>query len=133
MKRKNILLTALLLSISTFSFAQLAVGGNKDAHNCMTSAGYTYSNIRKDCVKLYEEKIQLREVSLTSLSSMATLIFSNNNEQVEVFSPAYPSGIILTRTGKEGNYTWKKGDLSLTQDGGYKLMKDNRVIYTGTK
>ena len=38
------------------------VGADKDAHGCIGSAGYTYSVVRKDCIRLWEEGTALTPV-----------------------------------------------------------------------
>ena len=35
------------------------VGGDRDAHGCIGSAGYTYSAVRTECVRLWEVGVRL--------------------------------------------------------------------------
>ena len=67
MKIKHILLLALLTGIGGHCFVQTdsrpqsnIVGNDRDADGCIGSAGYTWSQIKKDCIRLFEEKVQLR-------------------------------------------------------------------------
>ena len=39
------------------------VGGDSDAHGCKASAGYTWSNTRASCVRLWEVGVRLKPVS----------------------------------------------------------------------
>lgn len=32
------------------------VGGDKDKHGCIASAGYTWSEVQKDCIRLWEKE-----------------------------------------------------------------------------
>lgn len=32
------------------------VGGDKDKHGCIASAGYTWSEAQKDCIRLWEKE-----------------------------------------------------------------------------
>lgn len=32
------------------------VGGDKDKHGCIASAGYTWSEVQKDCIRLWEKR-----------------------------------------------------------------------------
>jgi hypothetical protein len=74
--KKTILLGAMFLG--SFIFAQIK-GGDRDAHGCIGSAGYTYSQIKKDCVRVFEQKIKLTEVAPKgSSTSMAAVIFSKD-------------------------------------------------------
>lgn len=126
--KKTILLGTMFLG--SFTFAQTA-GGDKDAHGCIGSAGYTYSQIKKDCVRVFEQKIKLTEVAPKgSATSMAAVIFSKDLKKAEVFIPDTDGeSLILTRSGKAK--VWKKDDYVLVpfQKDEYQLKKDNVVIY----
>ena len=126
--KKSILFSAMLLS--SLAFAQ-KVGGDKDVHGCKGSAGYTYSQVKKDCVRVFEQKIKLTEVKPKgSSTSMTAIIFSKDMKKAEVFLPEENTGsLILTRLGK--GKVWKNGKYILVpyKKTGYQLKKDNVVIY----
>lgn len=117
--------------LGTLAFAQQTpvLGGDKDAHGCIGSAGYTYSQIKKNCVRTFEEKIKLKEVA-TNGDYIAAVIFSKDKKKAEVFvKDAEGGSVILTRPGKAK--AWKKDGYVLTpyKKSGYQLKKDNIVIY----
>ncbi|MEZ2334798.1 hypothetical protein AB6735_04150 [Mucilaginibacter sp. RCC_168] len=115
----------------TISYAQKATGGDRDKHGCIGSAGYTYSIIKKDCIQTFAQKIKLKEVDpKRSFSTIAAVIFSDDNKKAEIFLSDYKESQILIRTGKKGNYVWKKGDLKLTDKDGYQLKKGKKLIYS---
>ncbi|CAD7797103.1 hypothetical protein CHRY9390_00110 [Chryseobacterium aquaeductus] len=131
--RKTVLLSALFLG--SLAFAQ-TVGGDKDVHGCKGSAGYTYSQIKNDCLRVFEQKIKLNEVkSDKSYTSMTAVIFSKDMKQAEIFIPAgNAKSIILARSGK--SKIWKSGKhikenyvLEPYKKTGYQIKKDNVVIY----
>jgi hypothetical protein len=126
--KKTILFCAMLLS--SLAFAQ-KVGGDKDVHGCKGSAGYTYSQVKKDCVRVFEQKIKLTELNPKGSSiSMTAIIFSKDMKKAEVFLPEQNTGsLILTRLGK--GKVWKNDKYILTpyKKTGYQLKKDNVVIY----
>ncbi|MGK6340624.1 hypothetical protein ACMGDK_00190 [Chryseobacterium sp. DT-3] len=126
--KKTILLSAMFLG--SFAFAQIK-GGDRDAHGCIGSAGYTYSQIKKDCVRVFEQKIKLTEVAPKgSSTSMAAVIFSKDLKKAEVFVPDTDGeSLILTRAGR--GKIWKKDGYVLVpfKKNGYQLKKDNVVIY----
>src|SRR3569832_159158 len=105
MKKKIHSLGALiLLSVATI-IAQTKVGNDADEHGCRASAGYTFSIIKNECVRLFEQEIQLNEVNPEGTStSFSAIILSNDKKKAEVFLPDSKSGIILIRKGKEGSY-----------------------------
>lgn len=115
---------------TTCVFAQ-KVGGDKDAHGCIGSAGYTYSQIKNDCVRVFEQKIKLNEVKPEgSSTSMTAIIFSKDMRKAEIFLPEQNSGsLILTRIGK--GKVWKNGKYILVpyKKTLYQLKKDNIVMY----
>jgi len=134
--KKTILFSAMFLT--TFVFAQKApvVGGDKDVHGCRASAGYTYSQIRNNCVRVFEQKIKLKEVSSDkSYTTMTAVIFSKDMKRAEVFIPdASAKSIILARQGKEK--LWKSGThikdtytLVPYKKTGYQIKKNDVVIY----
>ncbi|REC80011.1 hypothetical protein DRF60_03235 [Chryseobacterium elymi] len=126
--KKTVLLGAMFLG--SFIFAQIK-GGDRDAHGCIGSAGYTYSQIKKDCVRVFEQKIKLTEVAPKgSYTSMAAVIFSKDLKKAEVFVPDTDGeSLILTRAGK--SKIWKKDGYVLVpfKKNGYQLKKDDVVIY----
>lgn len=121
----------IFLSIKTIS-GQSSMGGDKDAHGCRASAGYTFSIIKNDCVRVFEQEIQLNEVAPAGTStSISAVIFSKNKKKAEVFIPGSASGILLSRKGKKGSYVWTNGDISLSQkEKGYILKKADIAIYS---
>lgn len=38
------------------------VGGDKDKHGCIASAGYTWSEAQKDCIRLWEKGVRMNAV-----------------------------------------------------------------------
>ena len=130
--KKLFLFASILLVTSSFSFGQ-KTGGDQDEHGCLASAGYTYSIIKKTCVRVFEQKIQLNEVNPQGTSaSIAAVIFSEDNKKAEVFLPGLTPSQILVRKGTKNNYTWKKGGLVLSKKTGYEIRKDGKLIFSGS-
>ncbi|GEN71537.1 hypothetical protein [Chryseobacterium lathyri] len=135
--RKTILLGAIFVSSLAFTQQKSPVlGGDRDVHGCIGSAGYTYSQIKNDCVRVFEQKIKLKEVSSDkSYTSVTAVIFSKDMKRAEIFIPdGNAKSIILTREGK--SKMWKSGSyikeayvLVPFKKKGYQLKKDNVVIY----
>jgi len=134
--KKTILFSAMFLGSLAFAQNTPLLGGDKDAHGCKGSAGYTYSQIKNDCVRVFEQKIKLNEVnSDKSYTSMTAVIFSKNMKKAEIFIPdGAAKSIILTRQGK--GKIWKSGShikesyvLTPYKKTGYQIKKDNVVIY----
>ncbi|MGL4333183.1 MAG: hypothetical protein ACRCZQ_02360 [Bacteroidales bacterium] len=78
------------------------IGGDKDKHGCLTSAGYTWSEVRKDCIRLFESGIRMNPVADSSeYVTSGFIIFANDSSAVELYLPSEKSSEILTKTGKE--------------------------------
>ncbi|AZA85255.1 hypothetical protein C1637_05380 [Chryseobacterium lactis] len=135
--KKTILFSAMFLGSLAFAQQKAPVlGGDRDVHGCKGSAGYTYSQIKNDCVRVFEQKIKLKEVnSDKSYTTMTAVIFSKDMKRAEIFIPdGNAKSIILEREGK--NKIWKSGSyikdnylLVPYKKTGYQIKKDDVVIY----
>ncbi len=134
--KKTILFSAMFFVSLAFAQKAPIVGGDKDVHGCKGSAGYTYSQIKNDCVRVFEQKIKLNEVSSDkSYSTRTAVIFSKNMKKAEIFIPNEAAeSIILERQGKAK--IWKSGShikeiyvLVPYKKTGYQIKKDDVVIY----
>ena len=59
------------------------VGDDKDKHGCIASAGYTWSEAQKDCIRLWEKGVRMNAVD--DAEKMLFLVFSPDSTQVELF------------------------------------------------
>ncbi|MCS3870408.1 hypothetical protein J3D55_003324 [Chryseobacterium ginsenosidimutans] len=134
--KKTILFGAMFLGSLAFAQKAPVVGGDKDVHGCKGSAGYTYSQIKNDCVRVFEQKIKLNEVSSEKgYTTMTAVIFSKDMKKAEIFIPdGAAKSIILTRQGK--GKLWKSGShikesyvLTPYKKTRYQIKKDDVVIY----
>lgn len=135
--KKTILLSTMFLGSLFFAQQKTPVlGGDRDVHGCKGSAGYTYSQIKNDCVRVFEQKIKLKEVgSDKSYTTMTAVIFSKDMKRAEIFIPdGNAKSIILNREGK--GKIWKSGSyiketyvLVPYKKAGYQIKKDDVVIY----
>ena len=127
MKTKTLLLP-LLLAVTSVIFAQQTqpkVGADKDAHGCIASAGYTYSQLKKECIRTFEQKIQLKEF-VTKGNYTAAVLFNKDQSKAEIFLKEEKTSIILNRTAKG---IWKNTTYTLTQNKGYVLRNNQKTIY----
>ncbi|GAB0156541.1 hypothetical protein CHRYSEOSP005_18060 [Chryseobacterium sp. Alg-005] len=135
--KKTILRSAIFVgSLVSAQNTSHVVGADRDVHGCIGSAGYTYSQIKNDCVRVFEQKIKLNEVSTDkSYTTMTAVIFSKNMKKAEIFiSDENAKSIILEKQGK--SKIWKSGShikdkyvLVPYKKTGYQLKKNNVVIY----
>ena len=125
MKKIIILGSVLMVAIT---FAQ-TVGSDLDAHGCKGSAGYTYSEVQDKCIRVFEQKIKLKEINPDKgYETMAAVVWSANKKKAEVFLANEEKSVILEKNGKKK--VWKNKFYTLTPTKkGYNLKKDNITIY----
>lgn len=86
------------------------VGNDRDEHGCIASAGYTWSEVQKDCIRLWEKGVRLSAVEDTGKTLF--LVFSPDSMQVELFFSAEdaPNEILFRRGLPAGGYAWNVED-----------------------
>ncbi|TCN52023.1 hypothetical protein D0809_05160 [Flavobacterium circumlabens] len=103
-------------------------GGDADAHGCKGSAGYTWSVVKNECVRLFEIGTKLNHAEDgKTYSTVAYVIFEG--DKAELFLDTQKEAIILERKS-EGD-SWVNSDLQLIPWKGYVLKKGDKIIYTG--
>lgn len=107
---------------------QKAVGADEDAHGCKASAGYTYSALRGQCLRPWEEGITLSSVTLKS--SRAYVILSADGTEAELFWALGPSAILKRAFKEQGPY-WQKDKVRLERlPEGWRLYQDGRLLFS---
>ena len=110
---------------------EVSVVKDKDENGCLSSAGYTWSKVSKECVKVFTgmqlnpfEKPQNEDETLC-----AYVLFSEDVNRAEVFLPSQTKSIILSRAS-EGQ-PWVFEDWQLIAWKGYVLKKGNENKFAG--
>ena len=85
---------------------EAVVGSDKDEHGCIASAGYTWSEVQKDCIRLWEKGVRMNAVD--DAGKTLFLVFSPDSTQVELFfSEEGVSNEILACLQEVMHGTWK--------------------------
>ena len=85
------------------------VGGDRDEHGCIGSAGYVWSEVQKDCIRLFEKGV--RTEAIDGSDSSVFIVFSPDSMHVELFFTDNRSNEILDRRSlSTGGYTWNIED-----------------------
>lgn len=86
------------------------VGNDKDEHGCIASAGYTWSEVQKDCIRLWEKGVRMNAVG--DANETLFLVFSPDSTQVELFfsEEGTPNEILDRRGLPSGGYAWNVED-----------------------
>lgn len=104
---------------------QPKAGADKDAHGCIASAGYTYSQLKKECIRTFEQKIQLKEIA-TKGNYTAAVLFNKDQSKAEIFLKEEKTSVILNNTSKG---IWKNATYTLTKNKGFVLSKSKKAVY----
>lgn len=129
MKKKLLSILIPSLLIVYFKNEAIIIGDRQNNEKCNASAGYQWSTIKKDCIRVFEQEIQLRSIQKEPMESICALIFSKDDEQVEVFLDIT---IILTKIYShyyEGEASSKKYNLKKINDK-WHLTIDKMLLYT---
>lgn len=106
----------------------IVVGGDEDTHGCKASAGYTWSVLKKECVRIFEVGTKLTAIKDGEDYTTAAYVIFNGNK-AELFLDTQKESIILER--KSEGEPWIKDDYRLIPWKGYVLKKGENIIYTG--
>ncbi|MBZ4034616.1 hypothetical protein K6T82_07545 [Flavobacterium sp. 17A] len=106
---------------------EVAVGGDSDAHGCKASAGYTWSALKKECIRIFEGTKLSHYDDGKTYTTASYVIFDGN--KAELFLDTQKESIILERKS-EGD-SWVNGDWQLIPWKGYVLKKGEKILYTG--
>ena len=90
------------------------IGGNKDKHGCLSSAGYTWSELKNDCVRPFEEGLALYILNTsTTYQTAAYVLIDSVANKAEIFVPNENNSIILE---KESTDIYSNGKFNLAKE-----------------
>ena len=106
------------------------VGADSDNHGCKASAGYTWSELKQQCIRVFEEgaKLSPYDSDKTAAEFAAYVIFEENGNKAELFLPN-EKPLILERKSEGDQYV--NGDWQLVPWKGYVLKKGKEILYIG--
>jgi hypothetical protein len=100
------------------------VGGDRDEHGCIGSAGYTWSALRGECIQVFEVGTRLNPVDVEQEEAVISAFIvseEGDNSQVELFITGEDQNPILKKeadgTFKNGKYTYNAQTKELSVDG----------------
>lgn len=111
------------------------VGNDKDEHGCLASAGYTWSEVQKNCIRLFETGIRVEAVEG---NGAAYIVFSPDSLQAELFfSDESPQELLDRRSLPDGGYAWNQEDDDTKNirfiNGEWTISQRDQVIYRQDK
>ena len=114
----------------------LKLGGDRDEHGCIGSAGYVWCEVQQDCIRLFEKGIRTEAVDGGTAS--AFIVFSPDSTRLELFfSDEQPNEILERRGLPSGGYAWNVEDDDTKNvrfiDGLWTISQSDKVIYREKK
>lgn len=108
------------------------VGNDKGEHGCIASAGYVWSELKGDCIRVWEVGVSLLPISDSTVSAYA--VFNSDSSKVELFLPGENKHEILDRRKlSDGGTVWNVEDDDTKNlrkvDGRWRILQRNKVIY----
>ncbi|UOE37484.1 hypothetical protein [Chryseobacterium oryzae] len=81
-----------------------SVGNDENDHGCIASAGQTWSELKKDCIQIFNQGFRLNPINSKKGEEVisAFILVSEDQSKVELFLPdnSDHNSIILDKTGK---------------------------------
>ncbi|MGO1728809.1 MAG: hypothetical protein ACTHY4_04310 [Flavobacteriaceae bacterium] len=111
---------------SISSTSEKTVGSDKDDHDCITSAGYTWSILRQDCIRFFEQGKKLHAVD-QSQNKSAYIVYGEDQNKIELFLPDSKHNLILSKNEKgifknqKYKFDQKNAHLSINGDVKFKI------------
>ncbi len=110
------------------------VGNDADEHGCKASAGYQWSVLRNECIRIFETGVRLDPVAKDleqSLSAFVVIKTDSSDQEIELFVP-YDEQTIIVK--KEATNKWKNDKYLLTKvKDTYSIEDANKqLLYKGT-
>ncbi|MEG1556405.1 MAG: copper resistance protein NlpE N-terminal domain-containing protein [Bacteroidales bacterium] len=78
-------------------------GTDRDVNECIASAGYTWSEVQKNCIRLFEQGVRME----ASDEKCCYLVFAKDSTEVEIFfSDGRQNEILNRKSLPKGGYVW---------------------------
>lgn len=110
------------------------LGGDHDAHGCKASAGYTWSDLRQECIRLFDSGVKLHSATDKNATQAAYIVFAADSLKAEVFLPEEKAHPVLERRQlPKGGYVWNQEDddtLNVRmKDGKWIIERRQEILY----
>lgn len=98
-------------------------GADADIHGCKASAGYTWSELKQSCIRIFEDGAQMKAVDASlDQTLVAYIVFNTDSSQGELFIPGVSNGVLVTKIATQ---SWA--------DSIYQLMMSDKHLVLKSK
>lgn len=108
---------------------EFKVGDDSDDHGCKKSAGYTWSEVRSECIRLFESGKRYNPIEENTDKAIEStfVVLSKDLKKVELFLPNQKESLMLSQTKigeySDKNYLVTDSIISKAQKPIYKIQK----------
>lgn len=103
-------------------------GGKKDKNGCLTSAGYTWSQLKNDCIRPFELNISMETLNTSKSYQTAAFVYIDSlQNKAEIFIPDEEGSIILDQNN-DSSFTNEKFNLT-KENFRWTLSLNNTKLY----
>lgn len=109
------------------------VGGDRDSHGCIGSAGYQWSVLKNECIRIFEAGIALDpKVTTFPKTSGLFIVFKSatDDAKVEIFMP---NGKAFLLAKQKGATVWKDKTYTMKLNKGFYVLENVKktLVYEG--
>jgi hypothetical protein len=118
------------MAVKVDTIPELGIAIEKDQNGCVKEAGYQWSIIKDDCIRISDEGYRLNPIDdLANLepSKSAYVLLNKDELKAEVFLQDLPKSIYFTRKSQKEDFLLNNYKLSLKA--GYTLSVNDSIIY----
>ena len=103
------------------------VGTDRDEHGCISSAGFSWSELQQTCVQLWEAGVRLDPIEVKEGDAVisAFVLFNKDESKAEIVLPKKEGSVILD---KKSENLYEKGEY-LYDDKEGALSINGKVVY----
>lgn len=110
------------------------LGGDRDEHGCIPSAGYSWSAVRGACIRPFEEGVAVRPVDDPGATYAVYIVFAQDSTRAELFLPQAGMPPVLERRALPGGgWAWNAADDDTYNvrrlDGRWTVSRRGHVLY----
>lgn len=105
-----------------------AIGGDRDEHGCIPSAGQSWSQLRQECVQVFEVGTRLNPVEKKEGEAVIStfVLFNDDRSKAEIFLPNSDVESIILDKAADGTY---KADRYVFNDAEQALYVDGKKAF----
>lgn len=104
MKKQTILLLGLLAVMSACNNqVKKPIGGDKDSHGCIAATGASWSELKQNCIQVFNEGTRLNPVETKAGETVfsAFVVLNDDQSKAELFLPATKKTTIINKSAND--------------------------------